>query len=315
MSALTLEIVESWELRPGDVKELCDLETQMSYPIADGADHFTIDHGEYYHEFFSEMGETRLLLVKDRGRIQGVMVGVWREILLGSTRVRALYLADLKLAPRLRGQNIVLRMLWHGIKALFRRADLGSWHVVYGAAMRGESGDVMRSMQGALHPARWLDHEALFYLYFASKQELEGLSLEGSPPLSSPDELAANFSPERRAPWFTTRGTKSFVLASTGAPWQLVHLDEVSQPASEGAARTLGEALQRGVARMQDAGEVACFALEKGRERQIRWLQERGIQPGATCTLYAMQVRNAWMRPEQPPLRELHTTYLSTSTI
>lgn len=313
MSTLTIDIVESFELRPTDIAQLHELEAQMSYPIADGADHFTIDHGEHYHEFFSDMGETRLMLLREDRRIQGVMVGVWRPIQLGETRIMALYLADLKLSPHLRGKRVVPRMIWHGIRELFRRAELGSWHVVYGAAMRGASGDVMRSMRGSLHPARWLDHQARFHLYFVSRQELEALP-QDSPPLCATDHpLAANFSPERRAPCFSTRGKKDFMLASTNSPWNLVHLDEVSQPTT--LATTLAAALHHGTQHMRGDDEVACFALDQGRTEQIAWLQHHGISPGATCTLYAMQVRNRWMRPEQPPLHALSTTYLSTSTI
>lgn len=305
MSALDLRIVDSFELAPY-VQDLRALESTMRYPIAQGADHFTLDHGTHYHPFFSSMGAAKFLLLLEEGRVQGVMAGVWRHIQVHDTLIPALYLADLKLAAHLRGRHLVLKMLWHGIRELFRRSDLGGWRIVYGAAMRGEQGDVMRSMRGALHPAGLLDFSACTLIYFASPLALTQLpdapAVERTP--------CANFSPERTSLVHHTRGQKDFQLHSTGKPWSLVHMDRgPDHPDFHNLGHTLRLSAQRVLAHHPTA--QLCFSLDSRATHTLDWLATHDIHPGATCTVYAMQLSTRG----HPALADAPFIHLATSTI
>jgi hypothetical protein len=306
MSRFDLRIVDSFELAPY-IKDLRALEASMRYPIADGADHFTIDHGTHYHPFFSEMGPAKFLLLLEDGRVQGAMAGVWRDITIAGVPTPALYLADLKLAVHLRGKRHVLDMLWFAIKALFRRGDLGGWQVVYGAAMRGSRGDVMRAMRGALHPAGLLDFQAQTLIYFADPHALAKLPAS---PHTPPITQLANFSPDRHALMHDTHGHKDFQLDSTHKAWPLVHIDRGPDHAH---FDNLGATLRHGAERILDTRSKAevCFSIDINSTNQIKWLASHGIEAGATCTLYAMQVDTR----RYPRLSHTSHVHIATSTI
>ena len=96
------------------------LERGIRYPIADGADHFTIDHGEAYHPFFSRLGEAHFLLALRGDEVVGSVAGVLRAVRAGEREVQALYLCDLKLAAQERGQGVARRLLQRGLFEIAR---------------------------------------------------------------------------------------------------------------------------------------------------------------------------------------------------
>ena len=83
------------------------LEESIRYPIADGADHFFIDHGPRYHPFFSNLGEAFFLLALDGERCAGAAVGVRRVVDWCGRAVVSFYACDLKVAaPMHRGSGL-----------------------------------------------------------------------------------------------------------------------------------------------------------------------------------------------------------------
>lgn len=306
--SVRFEIVESYELAPF-VPSLRALEGGIQYPIDDGADAFTIDHGAHYHPFFSELGTARFLLALDGQQVIGVIAGVWRPVMLDGREVPAVYLADFKLAPSARGRGVAPRMLWYAVRELFADQRLRGWRLIYGAAMRGERGDVMRSVRGA-HPGHLMDVQAPLDLYFVDLQRLAALEPAGSPACAHEGLRVADLSPEqRRAPWVTTAGRKDLRLVSGQGVWALAHLTR--GPGQWGQSlghylRECGEALV-----VEQPAAQACFALDRRLQAPRRWLAAQGITPGAVCTVHAMQVR----RPGAPDLRACHAVHLATSTI
>ncbi len=58
--------------------------------------------------------------------------------------------------------------------------------------------------------------------------------------------------------------------------------------------RSCGEALA------SRPGVVACFAIDERLDAHISWLASKGVTPGATCTVYALDLtlrarRAAWL--------------------
>ena len=143
--SLLFKIVDKKGLSPY-VAGLRKLERDISYPIADGADSFVIDHGIDYHPFFSEMGnKARFLVVLDGMEVVGSAVGVWKPSqILGKSYV-GLYFADLKLLPQYRGRNISSKIFWYGIARWPFVKDYQGWSFAFFAAMHGKKGDVKRS--------------------------------------------------------------------------------------------------------------------------------------------------------------------------
>ncbi len=281
------------------------LEGSIPYPIGDGADFFHIDHGPDYHPFFSGLGEAHFLLAVEGDEVVGTVAGVLRRAWTGARELTSLYIGDLKVARRHRGRGLARRMLVHGLGLLVKDRRLRQARLIYGAAMRGERGDVMRSARG-VHPARLARPTARLAVYFAEPASLAALPRNGSPTV--PDGPGLDLSPglsSAPAALISTAGRKDLRLSSTDAPWPLTHL-----PASPAAwAPNLGAYLGACGAELVSRGAAgpACFALDQRLAEQIAWLDSHGVAPGATCTLYAL--------PLVPLFRTHRWVHLATSEI
>ncbi|HEU4532871.1 MAG TPA: hypothetical protein VFS00_02090, partial [Polyangiaceae bacterium] len=179
---------------------LARLERDIRYPIADGASFFRIDHGPDYAAFFAGLGRPEFLLALDGddgndggkavgslaggdgrdagGEVVGTLAGVYREARWAGRTVPALYACDYKLAAARRGTSLGRRLLARGLRELAADPALRSFRLVYGAAMRGAKGDVMRSARG-LHPARLARPLARLHVYFADPGALARLEPAG----------------------------------------------------------------------------------------------------------------------------------------
>lgn len=290
--------VEAADLAPW-VPGLRALEGAIRYPIGDGADHFTIDHGADYSAFYRGLGEAHYLIAERAGEVVGVFAGALRIATQGDRRIPAVYLGDLKVAPAHRGTGLA-RSLALGALGMMRQRRFRRWRLVYFAAMRGDWGDVTRSLRG-LNPGRLLRALGRLEVYFVDPTRLAALDLRGAPPPPTGDGL--DLSPDVATDTVRTAGRKDLRLASTGAPWPLVHL--VRGPRAWGD--TLGHYLRRCGTGISAPGALACFALDARLTAQIRWLADQGIEPGAACTVYGF----AWPGALRP-VRWLH---LATSEI
>lgn len=292
--------VERW------APQLRELERSITYPLADGAEHFFIDHGPQYHPFFSSLGERAgFLLAFDRDELVGTFAGVLRRAQVGDAFVPSLYLADYKIRASHRGGLVGAMIVWNCV-GMLRHPELRTPRLFYGAAMRGARGDVMRSARGVKRIMRLTRPIASLAVYFADPSRLATLDLSQAP--GPPRGRGLDLSPDSarlaRGPGLTnTAGRKDLRLVSTGAPFPLEHLPfgPAHQPAGFGAyLRACGESLAGSSAR-------ACFAVDERIQDRIDWLRGQGIEPGARCTVYAMR-----LPPAHGPIDWVH---LATSEI
>jgi hypothetical protein len=305
MSGLRYTLVDRDGIAPY-AAALGDLERSIRYPIADGRDHFTIDHGPSYHPFFSSLGEVFFLLALDGESVAGVGTGVGRTVRVGGRAARSFYVCDLKVAPEHRGRGVVERMILHGLGRLPRDRRLRGWKLLYGAAMRGDRGDVMRSARG-MNPMRLFDPAARLRLYFVPPAVLARLDASGAPP--PPPGPGAELSPEAQGLGLvSTAGRKDLRLDSTGAPWPLVHLTQgpsAWRPTLGAYLATAGaELLSRG------AAGPCCFAVDERLADHTAWLAGQGVAlPGMTavCTVYTFTI--------PPALPRTPWVHLATSEI
>ena len=265
------------------------LEAGIQYPIGDGADHFWIDHGPRYADFFSGLGEAHFLLALDGEEVVGSFAAVGRFAEGAGRRVAALYGADLKIAPAHRGGALARRFVCRGLVEVFRPSTRRRWpwRIAYVAAMRGERGDVMRSARGRFNPMRLARAAARLAVYFARPDVLAALPDRGCPP--PPAGGGLDLSPQAtHGPDGTvsTAGRKDLRLESTGRAWPLVHL-----PRGPAAWRPTWSAYLAGAGRaLAASGATACFAIDERLTDHVAWLAGVGVQPGATCTVYALRL-------------------------
>jgi hypothetical protein len=265
------------------------LEANIRYPIADGADHFRIDHGPSYAAFFTGLGEAHFLLALDGDEVVGTCAAIGRFAEAGGRRAATLYGADLKIAPAHRGGALARRFVYRGFVDVFRPSTRRRWpwRLAYVAAMHGARGDVMRSARGLLNPMRLARAAARLAVYFAQPEALAALPHHRCPP--GPSEAGLNLSPDAKHEadgTVSTRGRKDLCLESTGEAWPLVHL-----PLGPAAWRpTWGAYLAAGGDALTGSGATACFAIDERLTDQTAWLASVGIRPGATCTIYALRL-------------------------
>lgn len=282
------ELLESYELAPF-IASLRALEQSITYPLDE--DTFTINHGEFYHDFFSRKGTSRFLVATaEQGshEVLGTLAGIWHKALHHDTSTssfNALYLGDLKLDPSMRGQSVIQRMLWFAMRRFVVEPRLGHWDLVYGAAMRGANGDVTRSIRGA-HMGHLLQPMARLSLYFATPKQLANLDLRRCPkPPKQPGwTLGANTDPML----VRNDGIKQMHLQSQREIWSLTHLNH-------GPAQWpvhLGDTLRRAHLQMRASHQdnALCFALDQRLDDHHQWCASQGIHPGAMCTIYGLNM-------------------------
>ncbi len=279
--SLELRHVEAHALAPF-VEDLRALERDVSYPIDDGRDRFVLSHGEAYHPFFSSMGEAHFVVALEKGRVVGCIAAVRKPVRAADGAVDGVYLGDLKVAKAWRGQGVPARMLFFALGVWARSPRRLSWRFAFGAAMRGERGDVMNAAKGVT-PMKLGAPFALLNVYFVEPRKLAALSVEGAPP--TPTSAGLDLSPSVDADVLSTLGKKDFVLQSTKQPWPLVHLPR--GPAGWGHSHA--DFLRRGGQQLVEQGAQgpACFALDRRLSNEHDFLRTRGLEPGAVATVYA----------------------------
>lgn len=287
MSAVRFVLTDAGGIAPY-VPELRRLEKSILYPIGDGADHFFIDHGPEYHPFFSGLGEARFLLALRGERVIGSIAGVMREVSVSGRTFRALYLCDLKVAAEERGQGLSRRLIQTGLGRVILDRDLRRTRLFYGAAMRGATGDVMRTAQGS-HPFKLSHAGVRLQLYFASPEALARLELgKAPPPPRSPGAVLGPAGKMEEPGFCSTAGRKDLRLVSSGQPWPLIHLPlgpEAWQPSWGAYLRRCGEELVR-----RGRPGSACFAIDERLSDHVSWLAAQGVTPGAVCTVYSLRL-------------------------
>ena len=261
------------------VAELRALEQGIQYPIDNGADAFFIDHGPLYHPFFSGMGKARFVLFFDEGRVTGSIAGVWKEVGLGTKSYMGLYAADLKIHPQYRGQNLVPRLLWRLFFRWTYTADFQGWDCVYFAAMQGEKGGVPKSFRSKMHLGKITKPVAEFFVYFVAPEQLKG---SATAPPKHPFETCLRLSASQEELLHSTNGRKDFVLQSTRAPWNIIHLGAIgSDP--EAFAQRLANA--GATLRADNPNALLCFAVDSRRQNLIHWLSLQGITTETRCVV------------------------------
>jgi len=211
-----------------DVSEaLRALERGVTYPLGDDA--FEIDHGVDPFAFVDRLGDAHTFVLREGGEVVGTATAVLRHVPVAGEAVRAWYLCDYKVAASARGgtgARLLLGALADHARALCPRgyavsmdpADANNRLVLLARRFFGREAQLGPAVVFVTFDARVWPHAR--DLLFAQLGPVALLSL---------------------------RGVKDLVLASTGRPMPLVHVQH-------GA---LGVHTERSLA----ANEIAMLAL------------------------------------------------------
>ena len=292
--------VEAARLGPF-VEGLRRLEEGIRYPV-DG-DTFTIDHGAKYHPFFAAMGDAHFLLAVDGREVVGSLAGVVRRAACDGRFIPSVYLADFKVAQRLRGQGLARQMLFAGVKILAGEPRLQRFRLLYAAAMRGQRGDVVTQTVSGFHPGQIVRPLATLSVYFQPPEKLAALSTRDAP--ATPTATGLDLSPEVREAVVSTTGSKDLTLASTGKPWPLLHLP--LGPSRWGVSHASHLATTAASILGSKRLGTCCFALDHRLVPESSFLERQDVRPGATCTVYGVHLS---LTPPSPAW-----THLATSEI
>ncbi len=179
--------------------EFARFERGFTYPL--GADRFRIDHGTDYLAFFRGLGEPATYVAVVDGELAGVLVAVRRRM-----PEPLWYLCDLKVAEVAGGAGLARRLL-----RAFATDHLPATPRAFGVSMNPAQGEnrlarlALRCAGSGIAAGPTL---AVVSFDFATWKRIEPL-------------VTATLGPVR---FYDPRGRKDIVLASTGAPMPLLHL-------------------------------------------------------------------------------------------
>ena len=227
------------------------LEHGITYPLGD--DRFEIRHGVDYFAFFRRLGELAYFVAREGESIVGVLAAVLRRLPSSTGWTRAWYLCDWKVfrgAPRGTGQALL-----EAFERFLERA--GGPRAAYAISMNSASGDnrLARAMRRWRSPAPGI----------AGRLELYSLSAETMRQVSP---LLATRGASR---YLSLAGIKDIVLASTGKPLPLLHVQHDDEQATGEAAPVDG------------ATHMFCLLDSDVRIAELR---RSRISPSATATVF-----------------------------
>jgi len=231
------------------MEQIVALETKVRYPL--GQDFFTIDHGPDYFAFFRRLGEHHAFVAVEGDEVLAVASGILRQL-----PRRCWYLCDLKVRPDRRGERIPLRMLSRVFRPRYLRCPRG-----YAISMNPGDGSPNRVVK-LVSKFRWARSSVGAQLQLYS---LDAKAMAEVAPLVAQHRGALGY--------LSLRGRKDLLLASTGAPMPLLHVQF-------GPTAERGE----GVSREPRADHAHMFCTPES-DPLHRDLLARGFAPSATASL------------------------------
>ena len=167
---IKFKIIESSSINEYQT-EFINIEKNITYPLDEGIDSFTINHGEKYNKFFSDMGKSRFILALDSEKLCGSIAGVWKKIKINEKNVCGLYVGDLKTIPKYRGLKIPLKMIFHAFLKYILNRKYRGWSFLYYIGMNGESGNITKTFKG-LHLGKLSKSTSNQRIYIISSNSL-----------------------------------------------------------------------------------------------------------------------------------------------
>ena len=273
---INFKIIESSEIIKYQ-NQFFNMEENIIYPLDGGADSFTINHGNRYDKFFSEMGKARFVLALESGKLCASVAGVWKIIKINNKNICGLYVADLKTISNYRGFKIPLKMIFYTlIKYIFNQKYKG-WNFLYYIGMNGDKGNVTNTFKG-LHLGKLSKSTCNQKIYIINSNNLNKLThFDFKPQNGTTMEL----SPNNLNKIITNRGKKDLTLQSSGEIMKLAH---IHFQINENFNKTLSKILKKITDQFSDY--KLCFAVDERNQTFIDFLSQNKVESNTTCSIY-----------------------------
>ena len=274
--SIKLKIVESSDIMQYQ-NQFSNIEQSIKYPLDGGADSFTINHGNRYDHFFSNMGKTRFLIALESAKLCGSIAGVWKKIKINNKPLCALYVADLKIIAKYRGRRIPLKMVFHALLKYIIYQKYKGWKFLYYIGMNGEKGNVTKSFRG-FHLGRLSKSICNQNIYIINPNDLENLSYFSFIPNNG---TTIELSPNNINKIITNRGIKDLTLQSSGKIMQLAH---IHFQIDENLNQSISELVS--IIKQKFYDYKLCFAVDTRNQKFINYLSQNKIESNTTCSIY-----------------------------
>ena len=280
--------------------ELQSLEKNIEYPLEDGQGNFIIRHGKEYSPFFTQQGyKTRFVAMKINSQLIGTAAGMWKKISLFDKNYNGLYIADLKIMPEHRKNNILKNLLWHLLSRWAVIKDYRGWDFCYFCAMLKNGEGVNKSFKG-FNPAKLATQSALINIYMVEPNILSALSAKSIPKINP--EKSINLSPMRNELVLWNDGKKDIISSSKQSIFRFGHLHPTIFTNKNYSN------LKKTISIIKAKNGIACFAIDERRTDLINWLQSNGITTKTKCKIFSFS-------PFAPSIKRSRNINISTGEI
>jgi hypothetical protein len=283
------------------VSQFREIEKYIEYPLEDGENTFTIDHGLDYHTFFSQQGhKSRFIAIKNNDRVIGTLAVVWKTIQIIDKNYTAIYFSDLKLDFKYRKKRIIHKLFWYLLKNWPLKKDFRGWDFAYYCAMLRDGGSVEKSFS-ILNPARLASGTAMFNIYMVDPEKIRLLNWEEKS--VNKVESFINLSSQRNEFVFWNDGKKDIISKATKTVMPLGHLHPqfFINKYSIAHKNAINEISNKDNA-------LACFAIDNRDKQKIEWLKSNDISTETKCKIFSFS-------PFSPSLKNSKNLYISTGEI
>ena len=274
--SIKLKIIESSDIMEYQ-SQFSNIEKSIKYPLDGGADSFTINHGNRYDQFFSNMGRSRFLIALESAKVCGSIAAVWKKIKINKKPLYALYIADLKIISKYRGRRIPLKMVFHALLKYIIYQKYKGWKFLYYIGMNGEKGNVTKSFRG-FHLGRLSKSICNQKIYIINLNDLENLSHFS---FKHNNGTTIELSPNNINKIITNRGIKDLTLQSSGKIMQLAH---IHFQINEKFNHNISELVK--IIKQNFCDYKLCFAVDVRNNYFINYLSQNKIESNTTCSIY-----------------------------
>ena len=274
--SINFKIIESANITEYQ-NELSNIEKSITYPLNGGADSFSINHGERYPQFFSDMGEARFILAFNGKKLCGSIAGIWKRIKINKKSICGLYIGDLKTISRYRGLKIPLKMVYHALLKYIFNPKYRGWDFLYYIGMNSQKGNVTKTFKG-FHLGKFSKSICNQKIYIINSNNLNKLSHYN---FRLQNGMIIDLSPNNLNKIITNEGKKNLTLQSSGEIMRLAH---IHFQIDENINKTLSQFSKKIMNQFPDY--KICFAVDEKNRDFIDFLNQNNIKSDTTCSVY-----------------------------
>ena len=275
--SISFKIIESSNIHEYQ-NQFSKLEESIAYPLDGGADSFTINHGEKYNQFFSDMGKARFILAFDSGQLCGSIAGVWKNININNKNFSGLYVGDLKTNPNYRGSKIPSKMIRHALLKYISKKKYRDWDFLYYVGMNGAKGNVTKTFKG-FHLGKLSKPVCNQRIYIINSSQFDRLSNYN---FKNKNYMTVDLSPNNLNKIITNKGKKDLTLQSSGEMMKLAHIHfQIDRYLNQNLNQILKKITH------EFSNYKLCFAIDERNSEFINYLKKNNIESNTTCSIYA----------------------------